>query len=151
MTETIRKISPLAADAQELFQLLDQHNMSHCSPEVCHLTQPEELERIHSVLLGVYEGEALVGMGGLKLYPEYAEVTRMYLRPEVRGRGIAARLLGELEALAKSEGYPFLRLETSEKFKAAFQLYLKYGFELCAPFGEYVNKPYNTYMEKRIV
>ncbi len=74
----------------------------------------------------------------------------MFLKPEVRGNGLAVKLLNELEAIAEGEGYEYLMLETSEKFKPAFRLYLRYGFQLCEPFGEYVDKAYNTYMKKKI-
>lgn len=146
----IKEVSPSDLEIQKLFRLLDEHNLSHCPPEVCHLTQPDELQRINSVLLGVYSERTLAGMGGLKLYPEYAEVTRMFVMPAFRGNGLAIKLLSRLEAIADVRGYNYLKLETSEKFRSAYQLYLGYGFKLCAPFGEYVNKAHNTYMEKEI-
>ncbi len=146
----IKEISPSNVEARELFRLLDEHNLAHCPPDTCHLTRPEELEDSKAVLLGVFLDGALVGMGGLKLKTEYAEITRMFLKPEVRGNGFAVKLLNELEAIAESEGYEYLMLETSEKFKPAFRLYLRYGFQLCEPFGEYVGKAYNKYMRKKI-
>ena len=124
----IKEISPSSHEAKVLFKLLDEHNMSHCPPEICHLTQPEELESINSVLLGIYCDETLAGMGGLKLYTQYAEVTRMYVKPEYRGNGLAVKLLEELEKIAITHGHEVLKLETSEKFKSAYQLYLNYGF-----------------------
>ena len=150
MEVEIKEVSPSYLEVRELFRLLDEHNMSHCPPEVCHLTQPEELESIKSVLLGVYLEGQIIGMGGLKLYPEYAELTRMFIKPEFRGKGVSVKLLGELETLAKKQKYEKIMLETSEKFKSAYRLYIKYGFKLCAPFGEYVNQAHNTYMEKVI-
>ena len=150
MEVEIKEISPSNNEVREIFRLLDEHNMSHCPPEVCHLTQPEELENIKYVLLGVFCDGQLIGMGGLKLHSDYAELTRMFVKPENRGNGVSVKLLKQLEDVAKTEGYKLIRLETSNKFKAAFQLYLNYGFKLCAPFGEYVTKAHNTYMEKVI-
>lgn len=150
MKIVIKEISPTNDEVKKLFKLLDSHNMSHCPPEVCHLTQPEELEKANSVLLGVFCDGKLSGMGGLKFYDEYAEVTRMFLREEYRGKGLAVKLINELENIALGKDYKTLKLETSEKFKTAYQLYLKCGFKLCKPFGEYVNKPHNTYMKKTI-
>jgi putative acetyltransferase len=147
----IKKVSPTNDEVRELFELLDSHNMSHCPPEVCHLTQPEELKEATSILLGVFCNGNLSGMGGLKFYDEYAEVTRMYLKEEYRGKGLAVKLLSELEKEALGRGLATLKLETSDKFRRAYQLYLKYGFTLCEPFGEYLEKPYNTYMEKEII
>lgn len=150
MEIAIREISPSGLEVRELFRLLDAHNLSHCPPEVCHLTQPEELENAESVLLGVFGDGVLLGTGGLKLKSGYAEITRMFLKPEARGKGLAVQLLEALEAIAESKNYPCLMLETSQAFEPAYRLYLKYGFELCEPFGEYVNKAHNTYMRKKV-
>jgi len=146
----IKEISPSRLEVRELFRLLDEHNMSHCPPEICHLTQPEELENTRSVLLGVFCDGTLAGMGGLKLKAGYAEITRMFLKPEVRRNGLAVKLLNELEIIAGNNGRTHLKLETSEKFEAAYRLYLRYGFQRCEAFGEYVNKAHNAYMEKKV-
>ena len=42
----------------------------------------------------------------------WGEVKRMYVRPDQRGRGIGARVLAELEKIAREAGLPLLRLET---------------------------------------
>ena len=59
-------------------------------------------------------------------------------------------LMKALEEKALEKHRRKLRLETSENFKNAVRLYLKLGFKRCAPFGEYIYKPYNSYMEKSI-
>jgi len=146
----IKQIDPVGEDVEELFRLLDLHNLSHCPPEVCHLTQPQELLEIESALFGVYCDGSLCGMGGLKFYDSYAEVTRMFVKESFRGRGLATALLYELENYAIEMNKGELKLETSEKFESAMSLYLNCGFVKCAPFGEYINKPYNTYMEKAL-
>lgn len=149
-TIEIKQLSPFSDEVRELFRLLDSHNMSHCPPEVCHLTQPEELDQANSVLLGVFRDGVLCGMGGLKYHDSYAEVTRMFIKEKHRGNGLAVELMKELEKEAMNRGLRMLKLETSDRFKRAYRLYLKQGFSLCEPFGEYIDKPYNTYMEKSI-
>jgi len=150
MKVDIIEISPRDSEVRELFKLLDAHNMSHCPPEICHLTQPDELEKISSILLGAYYDGVLCGMGGLKFYDDYAEVTRMYVKERFRGNKLSPKLLKELELKALEKDKSILKLETSDKFKKALNLYKQYGFRLCEPFGEYIEKPYNTYMEYKI-
>jgi len=146
----IRQVSPRMEEVRRLFKLLDSHNMSHCPPEVCNLIQPEELENIDSILLGIFCDEVLCGMGGLKYHQDYAEVTRMFVKKEFRGNGFSVQLLRKLESIAMAKNMTALKLETSNKFKPAICLYNRYGFSLCEPFGEYIKKPYNTYMVKII-
>lgn len=150
MNITIQEVSPQLAQVKELFRLLDEHNLSHCPPEICNLTQPDEIENTNSTLIGIVLDDKVIGMGGLKYYPAYAEVTRMYVRKEYRGRGLAINLLNELEKVALNKGVKCLKLETSENFKSAMILYRKMGFQACEPFGEYIEKPFNTYLQKHL-
>jgi len=147
----IKPIIPTSNEAKRLFKLLDAHNTTYHPPEECHLTQPNELKQVSSILLGMFCDGVLCGMGGLKFIDDYAEVSRMYILEEHRGKGLAVRLLNALEREAASKGQTLLKLETSDKFESAYRLYLKYGFNLCEPFGEYIHEAYqHTYMEKRI-
>ena len=150
MDLTIEKISPRAEEVQELFRLLDEHNLSYCPPEICHLTQADELEAIDATLIGLFVNSDLASIGGLKFFDGYAEVTRMFTREEYRGKGLSKMVLNALENIALEKGCSWLRLETSEKFTSAVALYNKMGFQRCKPFGEYVSKAYNTYMEKEL-
>src|ERR1700751_3464308 len=52
-----------------------------------------------------------VGCGGVALFPDFAEVKRMYVRDAVRGRGVAQALLARLETTAADAGLSVLRLE----------------------------------------
>ncbi|MAM88187.1 MAG: hypothetical protein CME36_12865 [unclassified Hahellaceae] len=149
MNVSLTEISPASSEARQLFKLLDEHNLSHCPPEVCNLLQPEEMEAIESILFGVFCHGVLSAIGGLKFHPDYAEVTRMYVKEEHRGQGFARCLLERLKQEAVSRNISVLKLETSENFKSAMNLYTRHGFELCAPFGEYVDRPWNTYMHWR--
>jgi GNAT superfamily N-acetyltransferase len=58
------------------------------------------------------DGRPVAGGGLRPLGDGIAEVKRMYVVPDRRGAGLARRLLGELEALARDAGYARLRLDT---------------------------------------
>ncbi len=54
--------------------------------------------------------------------------------PAVRGSGLASRLIGEAEKLAREDGALYMRLEVAEDNRAAIGLYRKLGYQ---PFGFY--------------
>src|SRR5436190_1028312 len=57
-------------------------------------------------------GSTVAGCGAITPIDERAvELSRMFVRPEYRGRGVGRRLLGALEALAVSGGRTTVRLE----------------------------------------
>ena len=86
------------------------------------------------LLLAVDGGEA-VGCGAVRVIaPGIAEVKRMYLRPEARGRGIGRALLQELLDTARRYGCHEARLDTGWFNTDAHRLYRASGFAECAPY-----------------
>jgi GNAT superfamily N-acetyltransferase len=70
-----------------------------------------------------------VGCGALKLLDgETGEIKRMWIAPEVRGRGLARRLLAALEDEARAMGIRKVRLDTNRALAEARSLYLKTGY-----------------------
>jgi len=61
----------------------------------------------------------------------------MYTLPEFRGKGIATKVLIELEKWTKELGYEKCILETGKKQPEAIALYKKNGYELIPNFGQY--------------
>jgi GNAT superfamily N-acetyltransferase len=88
------------------------------------------------LLLAVDDGVP-VGCGAMRvLEPGVAEIKRMYLRPEIRGQGIARALLQELLATARRFGCREARLDTGWFMTDAHRLYRAAGFEECEPYPE---------------
>ena len=93
----------------------------------------------------------LVGCGGVQLFgSEYAEIKRMYIRPEFRGCGFARLMLDHLAEHSRSNGVNILRLETGIHQHEAIGLYERAGFTSIPPFGEYKPDPLSRFYEKRI-
>jgi putative acetyltransferase len=84
---------------------------------------------------------AAVGCGGVALFPDYAEVKRMYVREGARGQGVADAILGRIEAEVRGAGLALLRLETGDRQAAAMRLYARAGFQRCPAFGAYASMP----------
>ena len=80
-----------------------------------------------------------LGCGALRrLDDDAAEVKRMYVVPEARGRGVSKALLAGLEDAARECGWGTLRLETGPRQPEAIGLYERAGYRPIAAFGAYV-------------
>ncbi len=66
-----------------------------------------------------------------------AEIKRMYVVPEARGRGLSRLVLAALEDDARAAGRTRMVLETGTKQPEAISLYVSSGYEPCAKFGHY--------------
>jgi putative acetyltransferase len=86
------------------------------------------------------EGTA-VGCGGVALFEDFAEVKRMYVRPQARGQGVADVIMARLIAEARSAGLSILRLETGTQSFAAINFYRRSGFRTCPVFEPYASLP----------
>jgi putative acetyltransferase len=69
-----------------------------------------------------------VGCGGVALFPDDAEVKRMYVRETARGQGVADAILARIEDEVRGAGLSVLRLETGDRQLAAMRLYARAGF-----------------------
>jgi putative acetyltransferase len=79
-----------------------------------------------------------------------AEITRVFVRPAYRQRGIARQLVVALEEEALAAGRPILRLETGTYRPAALALYRAAGYLPIPVYGEYVGNPFSVCFEKRL-
>ncbi|CAM5680418.1 acetyltransferase (GNAT) family protein [Streptomyces sp. BK208] len=66
-----------------------------------------------------------------------AELKRMFVIEQMRGRGLARRILAALEEDARAAGRTRMVLETGTKQPEAVALYTSSGYEPCGKFGYY--------------
>ena len=98
-----------------------------------------------------YENEMAVGIGAYKKYDsQTAEIKRMYVLPECRGKGIAKAILNELEVWAAEENYTMAILETGFMQVDAIGLYQKQGYTITENYGQYVGVVNSVCMRKII-
>lgn len=98
-----------------------------------------------------YENEIPIAIGAYKEYDaETAEMKRMFTLPEHRGKGIATKVLTELETWAKEENYKIALLETGHLQKDAVYLYQKFGYKIIENFGQYQGVENSVCMKKNI-
>ena len=90
---------------------------------------------MHCIVL--FEEENPVGCGALKDYDaETAEIKRMFVIPEFRGKGYASAILNELEQWAKELQFKKVILETGTGQKEAIKLYTK-TYQQIENYGQY--------------
>ncbi|MGW0434182.1 GNAT family N-acetyltransferase [Micromonospora sp. NPDC003197] len=83
------------------------------------------------------EGPTVLGCAGLRLLPDaVGEVTRVFVVPEGRGRGIGARLLAEIEQAARDRGLARLQLDTRDDLVEARRLYARHGYREVPAFND---------------
>ena len=71
-----------------------------------------------------------LGCAGLALLPApLAEVRKVYVAPNTRGRGLGRRLVEEVERLAVAHGRTRVRLDTRADLVAARRLYARLGYD----------------------
>jgi GNAT superfamily N-acetyltransferase len=78
------------------------------------------------------------------------EVKRMFVEPDCRGRGIARRLLAELEECARRAGYSVARLETGVRQPEAIGLYESAGYRRIPNYGMYAGIADSACFEKSL-
>jgi putative acetyltransferase len=138
------------ADFRELVALLDADLAIRDGAEHSFYAQFNKVDAIRHVVVA-YDGETAVGCGAFKVYEgETAEIKRMFVREDVRGRGIAGEILAELEAWAKEQEFAECILETGVKQPEAIRLYQKSGYEKMTSYGQYLNVANSVCMRKTI-
>ena len=145
-----RPIDPTSEAAVGLIAVLDTYLSTLYPAASTHPLPLTSFLEPGGVFLGAFDGDRLVGCCGYVLRPGYAELKRLYVRAEVRGGGIAYRLLADLEELARAAGVRALRLETGVSQADAIRVCERAGFVECGAFGDYRPDPLSVFMEKRL-
>jgi len=140
----------------EVAALLTQHLAEmHDNSPACsvHALDLDALRDPSVTFWSAREDSELAGCAALKeLDPAHGEIKSMRTATHRTGRGIASMLLNHLIAEADARGYQRLSLETgtADYFAPAQRLYARHGFELCAPFADYVEDPHSVFMTRAL-
>lgn len=96
-----------------------------------------------------YENDLAVGCGAIKGFSEGTmEVKRMFVSGSHRGKGIAGRILAELETWTAELGYSRCILETGIRQVEAVALYKKSGYSIIPNYGQYIGVENSLCFEK---
>jgi putative acetyltransferase len=142
MPLTIELTQSPTDDARLLVSELDAVLHADSPPENRHGLPIERIFQPHISFFIARLDNLPVGCGGVSFEnPAHAEVKRMYVRPEARGRDVAQSLLARIEHEARSRKSPRLVLETGTNRHAAIRFYQRSGFTPTNPFPPYTTMP----------
>ena len=134
---SVELIASPSDELRALIAELEEVLAAEYPPEQRHGLSVDAIFQPHIRFFVARAGGRAVGCGGVALFPDFAEVKRMYVRPEARGRGVADAVLARVEAETRAAGLAVLRLETGDRQLAAMRFYERAGFRRCGAFGAY--------------
>jgi putative acetyltransferase len=137
-------------DFTGLVKFLDADLAQKDGDEHSFYAQFNKVDKIKYVVVA-YENDQPMSCGAIKEFsPEAMEVKRMYTSPESRGKGIATKVLAELEKWAAELFYQKCVLETGKKQTEAIGLYKKNGYKIIPNYGQYAGVENSVCFEKEI-
>ena len=112
--------------------------------------QLNKTDKIKHVIVA-YENDKPIACGAIREYsPTVSELKRMYTVIEWRGKGVATKILKELENCASELSYQKCILETGLRQPDAIRLYEKNGYRRIANYGKYAAMGNSVCFEKEI-
>ncbi|MBI3410718.1 MAG: GNAT family N-acetyltransferase [Planctomycetes bacterium] len=139
-------------EAQSLIARLDADLHSRYPALAIHGFHPDEIAESKGAFVIARIGGAAIGCGAVRpLEPGVGEIKRMYVEPQMRGKGVARAILRKLEEAGRNLGFNVIRLETGTLQPEAIRLYETSGYSQIPRFGEYADDPYSVCFEKRLV
>lgn len=126
-------------DFQNLVRALDAELKIRDGDEHSFYAQFNKIDSIQHAIVA-YVNKTPVGCGAMKKYSENTvELKRMFVPETERGKGIASKIVNELEMWARELNYTKCILETGVRQPEAIGLYKKNGYMRIPNFGQYVN------------
>lgn len=124
-------------DFVELIKLLDIYLEERDGDDHPFYAQYNLLDDIKYVIVAYYNGRA-AGCGAIKQFDNNTmEIKRMFTLPEFRGKGIAGKILSELEKWSAELNFSKCILETGIKQTEAIALYTQKGYLKIQNYGQY--------------
>ena len=118
---------------------------------------PEKLmrkfsQRAAGFFLARLEDHAAGCAGYSKSSDGIAELQKMFVQPEARGRGVAKGLMSACLAAMRRDGYASVRLETVAFMSGAIAMYEAFGFKRSDPFRSVPTslQPITIFMERAL-
>jgi GNAT superfamily N-acetyltransferase len=146
--QTLKRTTSKDDDYKKLVAHLDAELKIRDGDEHSFFAQYNKSDMIKHVVV-CYDNETAVGCGAFKYYEDgIVEIKRMFVLNQMRGKGIAKKILAELEKWAKELNYNQTILETGIKQPEAIALYKSAGYSIIPNYGQYENVASSVCMKK---
>jgi GNAT superfamily N-acetyltransferase len=137
-------------DFIDLVKLLDAELAEIDGEEHVFYAQLNKTDTLKHVVVA-YENEKPISCGAIREHSStMMEVKRMYTLPGYRGKGLATKVLNELEKWASELSYQKCILETGWRQPDAIRLYEKNGYSRIPNYGKYAGIVNSVCFEKEI-
>lgn len=137
-------------DFINLVVLLDQDLKIRDGEDHLFYNQFNKTDKIKHVIV-YYENDIPVGCGAFReKEPNTVEIKRMFVHPDYRKRGIASKVLAELEIWAAEVNYTYTILETGKNQPEAINLYQKLGYTIIPNYPPYEKMDNSVCMKKTL-
>jgi len=148
---TIKRTQSCVRDFQFLVVQLDIDLNKRYDRVQSEYDKYNKIDSIDTVIIA-YNNDEPVGCGCFKQLDEVtAEIKRMFVLLEYRGRGISKVILTELENWAVELGFTKLVLETGKGQPEAIGLYEKLNYMKIDNYGQYSDMPNSVCFEKILI
>jgi putative acetyltransferase len=136
----VQPCDPISADALELTQLLfDELEEIYGKGTIESFN--EENGSFKYFLLVKSDNKNIACGAVNHINDSTAEIKRMYVKDEFRGKGLSNLVLNSLEEFIKNNGYKRIILETGGKQPVAISLYKKYGYYVIPCYSRHSDDP----------
>ncbi len=147
----VKPVTVLTDDVDALVQQSRRYQETLYPPESINQDDPHKLINSDMYFVGVYDGDILCGIGGVKVIddaPRYGEIKNLYVDPQCRGRGASKTIMSALEQYVVDQGVGLCRLETGVSQPESISLYHGLGYRDRDAYGDYQADPLSVFMEK---
>jgi putative acetyltransferase len=147
----IEYLDPDSPDVQAMIAESDAYYVDLYPAESNHLESSDDLKKSNVLFVGCRIDGELAASGAAKVMQDdgnYAEIKRVFVLDDHRGKGLSNRIMQFLESELQNRGVSLFRLETGIKQPEALGLYRKLGYTQRGPYGSYGPDPLSVFMEK---
>ena len=148
-TAVVRALPYSDPVAQHLVERVQQEYVQRYGGRDAAVVGPAEFEPPEGLFLVAFVDGAPAGCGAWRVHePGVVEIKRVYVEPAYRRRGLAQRIVAELEWSAGRAGHRAVVLNSGNRQPEALALYAAAGYEPVPAFGVYATAPGAVFLGK---